>query len=120
MKEVRMSTKQAVGFETLAAGGLGQPPGVEEKLKSERVQEELKTMPGWRLLPSGMALHRAREFFLPGQAAKFAAYAGELAAGQYQRVQLQLAGTRVALTVYGPKGVGGVTAALLGFARQLG
>jgi len=114
-------SKKVVGFEPLTAVAAGKPGplGVEERLKSERVQEELKTMSGWRLLPGGMALHRAREFFLPHEAAKYASYVGELAANQHHRVQLLLFGTKVVVVVYGPKGVGGITAKLIGFARQL-
>jgi len=117
-----MSTKQTVGFERLVIGDAAKPrlPGVEQRLKSERVQEGLAALPGWRLHPSGKALHRSREFFLPGEAAKWAYFAAELAASQHQRVQLQLAGARVVVTLYGPKGAGGVTETLLGFARQLG
>ena len=116
-----MGTKQAVGFEGLGIKTAVQPPPeTEQKLKAERVQEELKAMTGWRLLPNGRSLYRSRQFFLPGEAARYAAFAGELAAGQHQRVNLYLAGTRVTVVVFGPKGAGGITPTVLGFARQLG
>src|SRR4030095_29247 len=38
------------------------PQGVQERLKAERVQEELKAMPGWRLASGGKAIHRAKAF----------------------------------------------------------
>ncbi|HEV8583019.1 MAG TPA: hypothetical protein VGX68_28460 [Thermoanaerobaculia bacterium] len=116
-----MNAKQTMGFETLDAKATRQrPPGVEQKLKAERVQEELKAMPGWRLLPNGSSLHRSRQFYLPGEAARYAAFAGELAASQHQRIELYLSGTRVTVVVFGPKGIGGITKNVLGFARQLG
>ena len=113
-----MSRKQKVGFETPVAAAEGPAlPGPGTALKAERVQEELKAMPGWELFPHGKALHRAREFAVPMVAAKFASYAAELAATAHQSVQLQWSGTRVSVILHGR---GGITETLLGFARQLG
>ena len=115
-----MQTKQTVGSATLETGKDGNPRGVEQRLKSERVQDELRAMPGWNLGQSGTALHRRREFFLPADAAMYAACAAHLAASLQQRVQLQFSGKRVVLTVFGPKDVGGISWSTLDYIRQLG
>jgi pterin-4a-carbinolamine dehydratase len=117
-----MSTKQVQGVAQAVVGGIEKPlrPPIVQRLKSERVEEALMAMPGWKALPAGMALHRTRQFFHPGAAANFAAQAGKLAALAQQRVLVQLAGTRVSLTVYCRKDEDGITDTLLGFARQIG
>ncbi len=113
-----MNRKQTAA--TLAAGKGGQPPGPEQRLKSERVQDELRTMTGWTLRSSGKVLHRRREFFLPADAATYAGCVARLAAGLQQRVQLQYSGKRVVVTLFGPREAGGLTLSALEFARHIG
>ena len=98
---------------------LRQPPRPGAKLKSERVQEELQTMPGWKPLSQYRALTRTRNFRQPQAAARFAAFAFELAAMESQALTLGITGGRVTLTVE-RRSRNGITMPLIDFARQLG
>ncbi len=89
-------------------------------LKPERVQEELRKMPGWKLSPDGKAIGHLREFTQAGGAAKWASFVAELATADRQPVHLGIAGTRVLLTLPHRNGASGLTAAVFDFARQLG
>jgi pterin-4a-carbinolamine dehydratase len=100
-------------------GKLRQPPRPGGKLKSERVQEELKTMPGWKPLSQYKALSRTRHFRQPQAAARFAAFAFELAAMESQALTLGITGSRVTLTVE-RRNRNGINMPLIEFARQLG
>ena len=93
----------------------GRPDG---KLKPERVQQELKTMPGWRLTAGGNALVRTRKFIQPGAAAQFAGYVADLAAGQGQPAILGVTAYQVTLTLQRPSRKG-IDRTLIHFARQL-
>jgi pterin-4a-carbinolamine dehydratase len=122
-KEVPMS-KQEKEFQKLAAENarkaLRMPRRRNEKLKAERVQEELKRMPGWSLGPNGKMIVSAREFSQPAAAAKFAGFVAEVAASERQPVQLGLWGNWVFLTLSPRQGTGGLNMPVLDFARQLG
>jgi pterin-4a-carbinolamine dehydratase len=93
----------------------GRPGG---KLKAERVQEELRTLPGWRLTAGGNALVRTRKFSQPEASAQFAADVAELAAGQGQPAILGVTAHQVTLTLQRPSR-NGIDRALIHFARQL-
>lgn len=93
----------------------GRPGG---KLKPERVQEELKSMPGWRLRADGNALVRTRKFSQPDAAARFAATVADLAAAQGQPALLGVTAHQVTLTLQRPTR-NGIDMALIDFARQL-
>src|SRR3954469_9141266 len=88
------------------------------KLKPERVQEELKTLPGWRLTAGGNALVRTRKFSEPDATAQFAADVGGLAAGQREPAILGVTAYQVTLTLRRPSR-NGIDRALINFARQL-
>jgi len=90
------------------------------KLKPERVQEELKSMPGWSLAGDGRALEYGRQFVQPSGAAKFAAYVADLAAVEGQPVHLGILGNRVLLTLPRRPNADGLTMNVIDFARQLG
>jgi pterin-4a-carbinolamine dehydratase len=90
------------------------------KLKPERVQEELKTMPGWSLAADGRALEHGRQFLQPAGAAKFAVYVADLAAVEGQPVHLGILGNRVLLTLPRRPNTDGLTMDVIDFARQLG
>jgi pterin-4a-carbinolamine dehydratase len=112
---VRPATRRgAVGRRTSSRRS-GRPGG---KLKPERVQEELKTMPGWRLVSGGNALARTRKLFQPGAAAQYAAYVADLAAVHGQPVILGVTAHQVTLTLQRPSRKG-IDMALIDFARQL-
>lgn len=93
----------------------GRPTG---KLKPERVQLELQTMPGWRLTADGNALVRTRKFGQPGAAARFAASVADRAAAQGQPAILGVTAYQVTLTLQRPSRKG-IDMALINFARQL-
>lgn len=103
----------------LEKGTLRQPPRPGAKLKSERVQEELQKMPGWKAVSRFRALSRTRLFTHPQAAARFAGFASELAAMEGHALTLGISGNRVALTVE-RRNRNGINMPLIEFARQLG
>ena len=76
-------------------------------------------MPGWRAMSQYQALTRTRQFRQPQAAARFAAFAFELAAMESQALTLGIAGGRVSLTVE-RRNRNGIDMPLIEFARQLG
>jgi pterin-4a-carbinolamine dehydratase len=95
----------------------------EERLKSERVQEALKAMTGWKLAHEEAAIERVKTFPTPEVAALYGAFVARFASAAGFFVTLDLAGGQVAVTVRGPQinGCWGeVTESVLAFARQLG
>lgn len=98
---------------------LRRPPRPVGRLKPERVQEELKTMPGWRVLAGARGLGRTRRFNHTLAAAKFAAWVAELGAVEGHAVTLGIFGNRVTLALQRPSRHG-ISMALIDFARQLG
>jgi len=98
---------------------LRRPPRPVGKLKPERVQEELKTMPNWRLVAGGNGLYRTCKFTQAGAAAKWAAYIADLAATERHAVTLSVTANRVTLLLQRPSR-NGIDMPLLDFARQIG
>jgi pterin-4a-carbinolamine dehydratase len=98
---------------------LRQPPRPGGNLKSERVQQELRAMPGWEARSEFKALGRSRQFRQARAAARFAAFAFELAAMEGQALTLGINGGRVDLTVE-RRSRDGINMPLIDFARQLG
>jgi pterin-4a-carbinolamine dehydratase len=98
------------------------PPGLWTGLKPERVQEYLKAMTGWRLMPGDASIGRVREFADPGAASAYAAFVAELACGEGHPFVLEQTGCRISVTLHGltHRGRPGVTRALLNTARALG
>jgi len=93
-------------------------------LKSERVQEELATMPGWRMLPGEEAIGRVRDFPEAGAAVAYAAFVTELAGRDGHPFVLERADRRIRLTLYGvakrKNRDTGITPMLIATARALG
>ena len=107
----------------LAAGEMPEPRQLEERLKAERVQEQLKALPGWQLSWREQAINRAREFGTPQDAASFASFVAGLAAGANQMVNVFLAGAHVMVTLLGRpvRGGGrGLSQSVVDFARRIG
>lgn len=118
-----MNQKEQQQMEALTAEAalrLRQPPRRRSRLKPERVQQELKSMPGWSLAVDGKALEHARKLAHPAGAAKYAAYVAEMAAAEGQPVHVGLSGFWVLLTLTRRPGTEGLTMPVLDFARQLG
>jgi len=110
-------------LEAMAAEGvrkLRRPPRPSGALKPERVQEELRSMPAWKLMPDGKTIGHSRELSSAAGAAKFAAFVAEMAAVDRQPVHLGISANRVLLTLPHRNGTSGLTAAVFDFARQLG
>lgn len=90
----------------------------ENRLKAERVQEELRAMPGWRLAPDGRSLHRHWEFPDSRVASAHAAFVNDLSSDHGRAVAINLSGRRVLVVLRGSRR-GGITEAMLGFAKVL-
>jgi pterin-4a-carbinolamine dehydratase len=114
-----VQTQTHLKVEGKMKGNLRRPLRPGGKLKPERVQLELKTMPGWRLVSKGNALARTRTFTQAGAAAKWASHISDLMATERHAVTLAVTANRVTLLLQRP-GRKGIDMPLLDFARQLG
>src|SRR3954451_2707431 len=99
------------------------PERVQERLRRERAQQAIQTMPGWELTPDAKAIHRAREFPTPEIASLFSSYLTSLAGALSLPVAVHHSGVHMVMTL-SAKPVRGrrmvVTDAVLDFARRLG
>ncbi len=78
---------------------------VENRLKSERVEEMLRQMPGWKLQPGGRVIDRVRDLATPEIAADYAAWVLKSAASLGRCVGVRLIGGRyLAITLEGRSG----------------
>ncbi len=96
---------------------------VENRVKSERVEERLRQMPGWKLLPGGRAIDRIRDLATPEIAADYAAWVLRSAARLGRCAAVQLIGGRyLAITLEGKSGPNrrSLSEADLDFAKCLG
>ncbi|HYO13504.1 MAG TPA: hypothetical protein VE685_09950 [Thermoanaerobaculia bacterium] len=99
---------------------LSSPRRRRQKLKAERVQEELKTMPGWTLREDGKAIDCIRQFTHPAGVAEFASFVAVLAVAERQPVVFGIYGSGVSVTLPPRLGSSNFTTRDLEFARQLG
>jgi hypothetical protein len=93
---------------------------VEARLKSERVQERLKRMPGWGLLQGGRGIDRVKNLETAECAADYGGFVLRQAARNQQVVRVELRGPRVLLAVFAAARSGGLTDKHLDFAAALG
>ena len=128
-----MNTQTAVEQKTTQykgepAGGTPEPtvPGPEQpevqRLKSERVQEELKAMAGWELAHEEQAIECVKTYPTPEVASLYAAFVSRFASAAGFSVTVSLSGGQVCVTVYAQQTngcLGEVTLPVLAFARQL-
>lgn len=94
----------------------------EQRLKSERVQEELRAMPGWKLAHEDKAIDRVKVFPTPEVAALYGAFVSRYASAAGFQATVSFSGGQVNVTVYAPpvNGCAGeLTEAVLAFARHL-
>ncbi len=101
----------------------GAPPEVQERLKSERVQEELRAMPAWQLAHEEKAIESVKTFPTPEVAALYAAYAARYGTAAGYPVTVSISGGQVCVTVFAPQVngcAGDLTESVLAFARQVG
>jgi pterin-4a-carbinolamine dehydratase len=118
-----MATQQQLTSQMGSAPGLLRLPRRGSKLKPERVQEYLKTMPGWRLMPGDSAIGRVRDFATAEAAAAWVHFVAGLARQQDHAYTLERSGNRIAVTLYedGRSGrASGVTMAVLVTGKALG
>jgi pterin-4a-carbinolamine dehydratase len=93
------------------------------RLKAERVEARLKSVPGWALLPSGRSIGRVREFVKPAHAEAFALFVARLSLAQRHAVTIDLAPSQVVVTLHGPfnnDSTGRLTKAAFGLAAAIG
>jgi hypothetical protein len=101
------------------------PERVEQGLSVRKMIQRLKAMerldglPGWRLSPDSRAIARVRPFDAPEEAAAYAAFAIQLAAGRRQRLKIALSSCQLAITLSSRSGHG-ITGTLLDLAAELG
>ena len=99
------------------------PGKLQTRLKSERVQELLKAMPGWRLQAGGKAVNRVKGFPTSEVARKYSSFVASFAGAMELPVILNVAGGQVVVTLHAPRGhgrIGLLTEAVVDFARRLG
>jgi pterin-4a-carbinolamine dehydratase len=98
------------------------PRPIYQKLKPERVQEELKTLLGWSLHSSGKAIQRTYQFTSERAAANYATYLSACAGDAAQPVHLTVSGKALTVKLFAPPRNGRSTPLDMGvieFARQL-
>jgi pterin-4a-carbinolamine dehydratase len=92
---------------------------VRQTLRRLKVLERLDRLPGWKLAPDSRAIGKVRQFGAPHEAAAYAAFAVQLAAGRRQPLGIALASGQLHLTLHGRSGHG-ITGRLLDLAAELG
>lgn len=108
-----------------AAGGAvpgPEQPDAEQRLKSERVQDELKAMPGWAPAHGETAIECVKTFATPEIAGLYGGFAAQCAAATGFPVTVSVSGGQVCVTVHTPEIDGcpsELTLPVLAFARQL-
>jgi pterin-4a-carbinolamine dehydratase len=119
--------KETVKVEIQSSGTkLRRPPRrpAAGKLKSERVEEMLKAMPGWSLSPEGAAIQCTRKFPTARVAGLFAGYVADFASSRRQGAHVMLSGRQVVVALPGAPlrngRFGGITEAVFALAQQLG
>ena len=104
-----------------APGTLPVPEPPVQKLKSERVQEELKAMAGWAATEGETAIENVKTFATPEIAGLYAGFVAQSAAATGYPVTVSLSGNQVCVTVYAQETdvcLGELTLPVLAFARQ--
>jgi pterin-4a-carbinolamine dehydratase len=130
-EEMRMKTQDK---DVAVAKGARPSRGRIERLKPERVQgelairetvhrlavmERLDGLPGWKLAPESRAIRRVRKFADPKDAAAYAAFAVQLAAGRSQPLRIAVSHGQLVVTLHG-RSDRGITGSLLDLAAELG
>ncbi len=98
------------------------PGGGVQRLKSERVQEELRAMTGWAATQGATAIECVKTFATPEIAGLYGGFVVQSAAATGHPVTVSVSGGQVSVTVYTPNidgCPGELTLPVLAFARQL-
>lgn len=97
------------------------PRQVTAYLKSERVEQRMKLLPGWKIRKDGTAMDRVRRYGDATSAAGFAGFVCKLAATHKQPVTVGLAGKQVVVTLTGHRvHNGGINDNVLDLAEAIG
>ncbi len=100
------------------------PRRPNEKLKSERVQERLKALPGWRLRADWRSIARTRKFADAVSMATYGFHVMHLAQVRKVLVSLVTQGSQMTVTLHGTSRSGrklaDLTEAVFDLAEQLG
>jgi hypothetical protein len=92
-------------------------------LKPERIQERLKALPSWRLMPGDEAIGSLRQLQSAPMAASYAAFVAGYAGFKRLPVTLECSGKQVMITLRGRDlngAPGGLTEEVFDFAEVLG
>jgi pterin-4a-carbinolamine dehydratase len=127
--------EKVVAVSAVAAGKAARPSRARvQRLKPERVQNELsirKTvrrlevmerldrLPGWKLAPESRSIRKVRRFADPKDAAAYAAFVVQVAAGRHLPLGIAVSQGQLVVTLHGRSGRG-ITGALLDLAAELG
>jgi hypothetical protein len=99
------------------------PSALVLRLKSERVEETLKAMPGWRLAQGGKAINRAKAFPTPEVARLYSNFITGYACAVGLPVVVNVAGGQVLVSLHAIRSrgrTGQLTEGVLELARRLG
>jgi pterin-4a-carbinolamine dehydratase len=121
-KSTQYPTGNGSGAGTGAPGTLPVPQPPVQKLKSERVQEELKAMIGWAATEEETAIENVKTFATPEIAGLYAGFVAQSAAATGYPVTVSITGNQVCVTVFAQEVdgcLGELTLPVLAFARQL-
>jgi hypothetical protein len=75
---------------------------VRPRIKAERVQDRIRSMPGWTLGVGGHLIERVRELATAFSAADYGTLVLREAARARQKVRVSLSGNRVVVTILAP------------------
>jgi hypothetical protein len=92
---------------------------IRKTVRRIEVMERLDGLPGWRLAPESPAIRKVRKFADPKDAAAYAAFAVQLAAGRCQPLKIAVSRGQLVVTLNGSSDRG-ITGSLLDLAVELG
>lgn len=98
--ETRKRRPPGPGEIITAAPGLALEP-LRERLRSERVEQRLQRLPGWKMQPNRRAIDRVREFPDTDVAAAYANFAVMLAGRTKQPLLVTVMDSQVVLSLLG-------------------
>jgi hypothetical protein len=116
----------AAGEEPLAGETLPatlSPDYVRARLKSERVEEALKAMQGWKAAPGTRAINRVKSFPTSDVARLYSSFVTGLAGALKLPVAVHVWEGHVVVTLHAPRShgrIGPLTEEVLGFGKLLG
>ncbi|HZF10590.1 MAG TPA: hypothetical protein VFE33_17530 [Thermoanaerobaculia bacterium] len=114
----KVSNPSGTGAQRLKPERVEDGLAVRKTLQRIRVMERLDRMAGWKLTADSRAIGKARKFADPQDAAAYAAFAVQLAAGRGQPLRLAVSAGQLVVTLHGSSH--GISGTLLDLAAELG